>query len=395
MVERYQDQGLPEGLSLDDCLESMDWDRTDRNKILSAGKMIFAIERLLRLRGIRYVEFQDIVNMILKVPLKYIHMKRRFHNVGYATFEKEAYEAFRIYKTLQALEEPVRHFILDQLIGDRVRIYGYEKVSGFLSYENQTKLLLIGLLGTRALAETGGPVALSFLRMIQDIDKRYEAVNDSLNRLPLEQLRDERNPATRLFTAKAGILLRKDRYPNLLNVEFQDRISVSRKISYLSSINDLEQLKNYFHYSLRSLRDYPFNTDDYERRLEEAFEKRMTEITDMILNRVENQMGLVKDFEDLHNLVRDLLDRSWDIGFSPEQKHRLNDLYEMRKDALKREKLTEIEGFLDSIHDMDELNDYWRGIKWYLQKNRRYFGKEFEYLIAAKFDAASASVAAV
>jgi hypothetical protein len=44
---------------------------------------------------------------------------------------------------------------------------------------------------------------------------------------------------------------------------------------------------------------------------------------------------------------------------------------------------------------MDELKDYWRGIKWYLQKNRRYFGKEFEYLIAAKFDAASASLVAI
>jgi len=177
-------------------------------------------------------------------------------------------------------------------------------------------------------------------------------------------------------------------------VDFQDRISISQKISYLSSINDLEQLKNYFHYSLRSLRTYPFYTDDYERGIEEAFEKRMSEITDMILNRTDKQMGLVKDFEDLHNLVNDLLDRAWDIGFSPEQKHRLNDLYEMRKDVLKREKLNEIEGFLQNIHDMDELKDYWRSIKWYLQKNRRYFGKEFEHFIAEKFDAVSAALTA-
>ena len=64
----------------------------------------------------------------------------------------------------------------------------------------------------------------------------------------------------------------------------------------------------------------------------------------------------------------------------------------MRKDALKREKLKEIEGVLVNIHDTDELKDYWRSIKWYLQKNRRYFGKEFEYFIAEKFDAASAAL---
>ena len=311
-----------------------------------------------------------------------------------ATFEKEAYEAFRIYRTLQALVEPARHFILDQLIGDKVRIFGYEKVSGFLSYENQIKLLLIGLLGVQEMKEDNLPISISFLNMIQEIDRRYEAVNDFLNRLSVHQIWDEKYPATHLWNNKVGIILQKDQYPGILCVDFQDRISISRKISYMSSINDLEQLKNYFHYSLRSLRAYPFNTDDYERGLEEAFEKRMTEITDMILNRAENQMGLVKDFEDLHHLVKDLLDRSWDLGFSPEQKHRLNDLYEMRKDALKREKLREVEGLLRNIHEMDELMDCWRGIKWYLQKNRRYFGKEFEYLIAAKFDKAMHSLAA-
>ncbi len=394
ILERYQTQGLPDGISLDDCLESSEWKETEGSGILTAGRMIFATERLLRLRGIRYVEFQDLVNMMLKVPMKYIHKKRRFHNVGYATFEKEAYEALRIYKTLQALAEPVRHFILEQLIGDRVRIFGYEKVSGFLSYDNQIKLLLIGLLGMQGMESSGRPVSLSFLGMMQDIDKRYEAVNDCLNRLSIWQTWEERYPVTHLLSARTGILLRKDRFPNLLSVGFQDQISISQKISYLSSIQDLEQLKNYFHYSLRSLRTYPFYTDDYERRLEDAFEKRMTEIADMILNRTENQMGLVRDFEDLHNLVDDLLDRSWDIGFSPEQKHRLNDLYEMRKDALKREKLTEIEGVLEKIHDIDALEDYWRSIKWYLQKNRRYFGKEFEHFIAEKFDAVSAALTA-
>lgn len=394
ILERHKAEGLPDGTSLADCLESTEWKKVERSRVLRAGRMIFATERLLRLRGIRYVEFQDLVNIILKVPLKYVHKQRRFHNVGYATFEKELYEAFRIYKRLQALAEPVRHFILDQLIGDNVRIFGYEKVSGFLSYENQIKLLLLGLLGTEKMRSNGHPISLSFLGMVQEIDKRYEAVNDYLNTLSLQKIWEDKQLLSHLFSAKTGILLRKSHFPNLLTVDFKDRIDISRKILYLSSINDLEQLKNYFHYSLRSLRAYLFYTDDYERCLEVAFEERMAEITDMILNRTEKQMGLVKDFEELHNLVTDLLDRSWDIGFSPEQKHRLNDLYEMRKDALKREKLTEIEGFLGNIHDMDELKDYWRSIKWFLQKNRRYFGKEFEYFIAEKFDGVSAAMSA-
>jgi len=40
----------------------------------------------------------------------------------------------------------------------------------------------------------------------------------------------------------------------------------------------------------------------------------------------------------------------------------------------------------DTINDIHELNDYWDSIKWYLQGNRQFLGKEFENLIAKKLD---------
>jgi hypothetical protein len=115
----------------------------------------------------------------------------------------------------------------------------------------------------------------------------------------------------------------------------------------------------------------------------------MTEITDLILDRTQRQMDRVKDFEELHKMFGDLVERSRDIGFSPEQEHRLNDLHEMRKNALKREKLLEIEGILNKISTSQELKKYWERIKWYLQGNRTFFGTEYELLIARKFDAAN------
>ena len=143
-IEKYQEKGLPKGVTPSEYLASKQWGNIDRAKRLRAGRMILATERIFRLRGIRYAEFQDLASLIMKVPLKYIHKKRKFHNVGFATFEKEVYEAFRIYKTLQSMRENIRHFMLEELIGDKVRICGYEKVSGYLSYKNQIKLLLVG-----------------------------------------------------------------------------------------------------------------------------------------------------------------------------------------------------------------------------------------------------------
>ena len=385
-LESYLAKGLPEGVTPADFLEYQGGNKVEQSECISAGKMIFALERLFRLHGIRYVEFIDLVNLILKVPLKFIHKKRQFSNIGYATFEKEVFEAFRIYNTLQGLEEPIRHFILDKLVDDKVRIFGYEKVSGYLSYENQIKLLLIGLLGSDKFKANGAPICLNFLEMCEKIEKRYEAVNDILNTLSIEKLWDNKYQLNHFFKAKTGLILKKEKFPNVLSIDCRERFNVSQKISYMNTIKDVDQLKKYFHYSLLSLRKNPFYLLDYELQLEKAFEERLTEITDMILNQTKKQMGLINDFNGLHNLLSELLDQSWDIGFSDDQKQRLKDLYEIRKDSLKRNKLSEIDSMLVTVGDINELRDYWDSIKWYLQSNRQFFGKEFENLVAQKFD---------
>ena len=100
----------------------------------------------------------------------------------------------------------------------------------------------------------------------------------------------------------------------------------------------------------------------------------------------EKQMQLLNDFREIHKLFSDLMDRALEIGFTDDQKHRLNDIYEVRKDRLKREKLNEINGVLLDIRDINELNDYWAGIKYYLLNNRSYLGKGFEKIIARNFD---------
>jgi hypothetical protein len=394
-IQKYQQKGLPKGVTPSEYLASKEWKSIDRDKRLQAGRMILATERIFRLRGIRYAEFRDLARLMMKVPLRYIHKKRKFHNVGFATFEKEVYEAFRIYKTLQSMQEDIRHFILEELVGDKVRIYGYEKVSGYLSYKNQIKLLLVGLAGTRKIRSNDDPISLNFMHMSETVEQRYEAINDFLDGIPsLELWGDDDSQLSHLFASETGILLRKEHYPNVLSVIFQNRVFITQKIDHMSSIGDLEQLKIYFHYSLSSLRDYPFFTEDYEILLEKAFERRMMEITDIILDRTQRQMDLVKEFEDLYKLMNDLVERSRNIGFSPEQEHRLNDLYEMRKNILKREKLREIEAGLESIPDGQELRKYWKSIKWYLQGNRRFFGTEYELLIAQEFDAANARISA-
>ena len=62
---------------------------------------------------------------------------------------------------------------------------------------------------------------------------------------------------------------------------------------------------------------------------------------------LQRQMKLLTDFSEIHHLYSDLMDRSLEIGFTESQKHRLNDLYELRKDKLRRVKLDEINNLIE------------------------------------------------
>ena len=78
----------------------------------------------------------------------------------------------------------------------------------------------------------------------------------------------------------------------------------------------------------------------------------------------------------------------YEIGFSEDHIHRLHDLYELRNDSLRREKLDEINSQIKKIKNVDDLGDYWDITKWYLFNNRQFLGKELENMIARNFDKA-------
>ncbi len=392
-LEHYRNSGLPKGVTPASYLNSRTWPECEKSTCIQAGKIVGALERIFRLRGIRLIEYIDIVNLLVKVPLRYIHKERKLSSVGYATFEKELFEAFRIYNTVRVLPVKARDFILDKLVDDKVRIFGYEKVSNYLSYKNQIKLLLVALLGSEQCSPDNTPVSLNFLVLCEKIEKRYEAINDYLQGLSTKELLENNQKLNDLFTSETGLMLRIEASHRVCTVDFQDNINISQKISYMAAINDPEQLKSYFFSSMRSLKSHPFATDDYQEELTKAFERRKVEVVDMILNQAKMQMDLIHDFKDLQNLEMDLFERAPEIEFSEDQKDRLKDLYESRKASLKAEKHLEITGILNTISDDYELKNYWDSIKWYLQGNRRFLGKDFEIIIAKKFDEVHRNVA--
>jgi len=391
-LEAFRRNGLSGGKSLSAYFEAFPLDEAQHDLYISAGKAVYSLERIFRLRGIRHVEFRDLANMMVKVPLRYVYMKRKLLGVGYATFEKELFEALRIYNSINLLVEEVKQFIFRHLVTDEIRIFGFEAVSAYLTYENMIKLLLLSLMAAKRFPEKGRPVSICFFSLVSKMEKRYEPVNEALSRLSIEDLWGDGGRVDEFFKGKSGMVLTGEKTHNVLWVDFKDRIDMARKIMHMQSMTDLEQLKNYFHYSLRSLRKTPYFTEDYEQELEKGFERRMREITDLMVHEAESQMNMRKNFRDVHALYQDLMERALEIGFDEDQKHRLNDLYEMRKDQLRREKAEEAGKVLGGIRDIQELGDYWDSVKEFLIHNRPFLGKEFENLMARKFDEVTAKL---
>ena len=382
----YRRDGLPDGVPPSKYLESYQWQESKREHYLQAGMRVYALERIFRLKGIRCVEFTDLADFIIKVPLKFIYKKKNLTGIGYATFERELFEALRIYRSILKLQETARNTLFKHLVTDEVRIFGFQRVNAYLTYENMIKLLFIALLGSERLRKKGGPLSLNFLPMAEEIDKRYEAVNALLNAIPMEEISADAQTLNQFFRAKSGILLREEEFHLVLTIDFIDKIHVEQKIRHMMTIAEVDHLKDYYHATLRMLRKIPFYTDDYQRKIEKAFEKRLLGLSDLMIDQIKRQMEAAKDFRKIQDLFQGLMERSLDIGFTEEQRHRLNDVCELTKENLRREKLLEISLFLERINDERELKDYWSRVKWYLLSNRPFIGKEFENLVAKRFD---------
>jgi hypothetical protein len=386
LLEMLRGQGLPEGVS---SIEKISMDQTEvasQEGVIQSGRMIYGFERFLRLQGIRYIRFADLADSILRVPHKAIYMKRAFASVGMATFERELYDSKSIYQTLQGLDEPARHFLLEELTGDRLRIVGLERVSGYLTYENRIKLVLMALLAARQCAPETSGLYLDFHPLERIISRRFEALNRFLGASTPAEIMRRRSSIRK--AAKRGIIFSYHESSNVISVAFQDQLRIPEKIARMEAIDDVEKLKQYFHSSLKALRRYPFNTEDYEHELEKAFERRIKSITDKLMKTGLRQMEQAGDFRELNVIYQYLSDRAWEIGFSEEQLHRLNDAYQLRKEVLKRQKLSEVATVLSSIGSIDELEEYWEKVKGYLKANSPYSGKELDIIVARRFDQA-------
>ncbi|MGD9125249.1 MAG: hypothetical protein PVG60_09160, partial [Desulfarculaceae bacterium] len=313
--EHYREiqQGEAPTASLDYLLENTKIPFKDRKRWVALGRKQAGLERLFKLRGLYSIEALDLLLLRHEVPVTYIYRRKGLRSMGETHFERDLFEAFRVYRGLSRMDEDLQEDLLEALTSEErpLRLWGFAHAAGLLTYDNQIKLLFSGLAASRLLeAEPGVRVTISFLPLAQVIERKFEQVNQAVTDLDPRGLWQRPRSLQRLERAKEGITLSLDLSLNRLSLGIAEPKAFDRKIAAVRGAENPNKLKVLYHRELRKLKLTTYSTLDYQQRLENAFQRRLDELAEEMLERIGALMSQEKD---LSGLIKHF-DQAWEEG---------------------------------------------------------------------------------
>jgi len=104
------------------------WEEAEsRDEVLWHGRQSVAMERLFRLVGVTWVDYQDLQMHLLGMPVHFIYHKKKLKSVGVETFQRQLDQAARVHEVVASLGPELRHYLLFCLdhLGGAMRIYHF------------------------------------------------------------------------------------------------------------------------------------------------------------------------------------------------------------------------------------------------------------------------------
>ena len=354
------------------------------------GRQSAALERLLKLMGAAWVDFQDLQMLLLNMPVSFIYHKKKLKSVGLATFEKQLRDSAKLHELVSSLKPEVRYYLLYCLdhLGGAMRVYDFTPLSKFLPPEECLKLLLITCqafhhhFGTRA---TGG--LLSFRPLSQNIERRHEALQNALKDLSFPEHCFEGEDS--LFSPDDIGELRFDAGTDepAIRPDYRDAIQFDLMVRPLMNLwNHTELAVRYTSMVLELREKLPYDTKNFEEELQRAYEDQQKKINDHIIMLFQERLNQVKTFAELHAIHNDLQGEMARVAFSEEQQFYLKEIFEFHRSRLRDLYLDYIYREINAHKSRESLWEYWGKLKYELFSHRSYVGKEYESLIAQLID---------
>ncbi|MGV8074612.1 MAG: hypothetical protein AB2L11_08665 [Syntrophobacteraceae bacterium] len=359
------------------------------DEALWQGRQAAALERLFKLMGIPWVDYQDVQKFLLKIPVSFIYHKKKLKSVGASSFERDISAAQKLLGIIAVLTPEVRYYLFYSLdhLGGAMRIYDFHALSKFLGLEESLKLLLIVLqvfhhkFGIEA---RGG--LISFRPLSESVESRGQVLQNLLRKIPFPERCFEDGPTLLSPEEYGGLHFEAHPEKQAIRVDYQDGIQYYLMAQSIATIWTHEELSKHYQKLLLDLQQkLPYNTKIFEEELEEEFKEQKRKINDRIILDFQERLGSIAGFMDLQKLHNEIQSITSKVDLSQEQNALLGEVFELHRSRIR-------DNYLDSIYqkinalEPEKLASYWNELKYELYSFRSFVGKEYESLMAQFMD---------
>lgn len=365
-------------------------DEDIRDEALWHGRQSGALERLFKLMGIMWVDYQDVQMHLLKMPVNFIYHKKKLKSVGLSTFEKQLRDAGGILHILSSLSEEVRFtllYFLDHL-GGAMRVYGFHDLAVSLKPEESIKLLLLAF---QAFCDFFGKATkgglVTFGPLSHSLERRHEVLQKFLSELPFPSGCFDGMRPFEFSPPYGGLQFESSPQERAVRVDYKDTIQFDRMTESLTTVWNLEDLESHYHGLVQELKQkLPYDTRSFEEELRRVYEKQRTRVNDLILKSFQERLKGVQTFGELKEIQREILRTQNEVSFTEEQRFLLREMFEFHRSRARDRYLEEIYGEIHQLSSREALSDYWNTLKQEFYPYRVYLGREYESLIAQLID---------
>jgi hypothetical protein len=357
---------------------------------LRRGRKAAALERLLRLLGVYWVDFQDLQMFLSKMPITFIYYKKKLKSVGLQTFEKELRDAAKVFELVSLLNSEVQISLLFSLdhLGGSVHIRDFHYLPEFLEIEGCVKLLVISLTECH---RHFGPQAenslMCFGNLSRNIERIHTALQRDLRNLPFPVCLSAPERQESYDRDHAGILFRAHPEQRAIEVDYCCPVNLDLMVQSLSTLWDRELLHRRLNECINELRQkLAFDPKEFESALRKSYGAQRERINDRVLEECQARLTSVLSFRQFHELRQELDRQQEELEFSDAQRFALGEMIEFHRSRIRDRYLDSIYLRINNLHSREDLLDLWNTLKYELLSFRAYLGKEFELLIAQLID---------
>ncbi|MHC1726825.1 MAG: hypothetical protein AB9866_12595 [Syntrophobacteraceae bacterium] len=361
-----------------------------RNKSLWQGRQSAALDRLLKLSGSVWVDYEDLQMYLREIPISFIYHKKKLKSLGPAAFEKQLLNGVELLYLISSLSPEVRYYLLYCMdhLGGRMRIYDFQRLSEYFGLKESLKLLIFSLQAFHhhfGIAAMGG--LLSFATLARELGRRHEILKKVLEEMPFPVKCFEGREV--IFTPDAFGELRfeANAQEEAISVSYRDTVQFDSLRQSLLTVWDNDGLLATYERAIGEIRQkLPLGAENFEEDLRKIFKLQQNKINERILKEVQGKLrraSTIPQFLELRLEIKSIISSH---NFSEEQLFLLQEISEFNRSRLRDHYLDAIYREINALKSEEKLRAYWEKIKCELYSYRSFIGKEYEILIARFID---------